>query len=179
MARLFLALDPSEAQREAFQGVRSDAFEARWTPSQQYHLTLRFIGDATPSEQGALQERLSNILHPPCRLAGAGLGSFPSLRSPRVLWARVDPAPELITLQAAADKIATELGFPPARHDFTPHITLARLKDADPTRVYEFIAAHRSWSFPAHEAEEIILYDSTLTARGAVHTVVDRYALPG
>lgn len=172
MPRLFIALDPSDAQREALSALRTNSVPARWTPPAQYHLTLRFLGDTTPERASALRAALESTSAAPCPMEGAGLGTFPSLRKPRVLYARVAPAPALLQLQATVDALCRRLGFDPERHSFTPHITIARLQKADPATVYRFVHSHATWSYPSHTAAEMILYNSSRHAKGALHTPV-------
>ncbi|NBC00462.1 MAG: RNA 2',3'-cyclic phosphodiesterase [Bacteroidetes bacterium] len=177
MPRLFIALDPSDLQRAALHRLRTDAFPARWTPPEQYHLTLRFLGD-TPSERAsALKDALTDVAAAPCPIEGTGLGTFPSLRTPRVLYACVTPAPALMELQKRVDALCERLGFAAARHSFTPHLTVARLRKAEPATVYRFVRSYAGWTYPLHTAKQLTLYESRLRAEGALHTAVARIPL--
>jgi len=172
MPRLFIALDPSDAQREALHQHRTDAFPARWTPPAQYHLTLRFVGDTTPDRASALEEALADLAAAPCPIEGTGLGTFPSLRKPRVLYACVNPAPALMELQKQVDALCERLAFAAEHHSFTPHLTVARLRKAEPAAVYRFIRSHTDWLYPPHSATTVTLYKSSLRAEGALHTAM-------
>ncbi|NBB88129.1 MAG: RNA 2',3'-cyclic phosphodiesterase [Bacteroidetes bacterium] len=177
MPRLFIALDPSDAQREALIQLRTDAFPARWTPPGQYHLTLRFLGDTTPDRASVLEEALADLAAAPCPIEGSGLGTFPSLRAPRVLYACVNAAPALMELQGQVDALCERLGFPAERHSFTPHLTVARLRKAEPATVYRFIRSHTDWSYPPHLATTMTLYKSSLRAERALHSPVTHIPL--
>lgn len=177
MPRLFIALDPSDNQREALKDLRTDAVAARWTPPAQYHVTLRFLGDTAPDTASTLEDALADITAAPCPIHGTGLGTFPSLRNPRVLYACVDPTPALMALQEQVDALCKDLGFAPERHSFTPHLTVARLRKVDPATVYSFVRDHTDWTYPTHVATEMILYESTLHTEGAQHTALVRIPL--
>jgi len=177
MPRLFIALNPSDLQRAALHQLRTDAFPARWTPPEQYHLTLRFLGDTPPDRASALKDALADFAAAPCPMGGTGLGTFPSLRKPRVLYACVNPAPALMELQTRVDALCTRLGFAAERHSFTPHLTVARLRKAEPTTVYRFVRSHAGWTYPLHMANRLTLYKSRLRAGGALHTAVARTLL--
>ena len=177
MPRLFIALDPSQAQRDALARLKTDTFAARWTPPAQYHLTLRFLGDTTPETTATVCDALADITASPCPIEGTGLGTFPSLRNPRVLFARVEPNPALIALQDQVEALCQRLGFPAERHSFTPHLTVARLQKADPATVYRFVQDHADWTYPSHRAKKVTLYKSTLHPAGAQHTAVTHIPL--
>ncbi len=179
MPRLFIAIDADSAQRRKLSSIATDELSARWTPADQLHCTLRFLGDTSDDDLKAVEDRLSEIDAAPLPLHGRGLGVFPSLRNPRVLWARVARHPALLELHHQIESAVQELAFAPDRHDFTPHITLARLKDADAEQVYRFVQQHRDWSYPNSLVREFILYQSELTPEGALHTPVAHYPLRG
>lgn len=177
MPRLFVALDPSPAQRDALATLKTDTFPARWMPPAQYHLTLRFLGDTTPEVMSTLRDALADLTAAPGPIEGTGLGTFSSRRNPRVLYARVTPAPALMRLQEQVDALCERVGCAPAHHAFTPHLTVARLEEADPSTVYRFVQDHKKWEYPPHQATELTLYQSTLHGGGAEHTALVRIPL--
>ncbi len=103
-----------------------------WTRPAGIHLTLKFLGDTDPARIESLVAGLhaAAAAHPPFTLTVAGLGGFPTLHRPNVLWVGVqDPDQALQRLAASVDAAATQLGWEAERRPFSGHLTLARVKD--------------------------------------------------
>jgi 2'-5' RNA ligase len=92
-----------------------------------------------------------------------------------VLWVGLEQRPELILLQQQIETALLQAGIPAEERPFSPHITLARLKETPSSVVARFEAAHRGLTFPPFEVNEFILYSSTLTPRGAIHNKEEVY----
>ena len=105
MPRLFVALDLPEVHKARLAGLRDDALPGRWLRPDQYHLTLRFIGDVDEERAATIAEALSHIQGEAFTLQGRGLGVFPSMRKPRVLFAAIDPAPALMALNDSIEQL--------------------------------------------------------------------------
>lgn len=170
MKRLFVAVDLPPDVRRTVAALREDIPGARWCPEEQLHLTLSFIGDADDALFDSIRDRLSTISCPSFALALAGIGSFPPRRHPRVLWVGLTSPPELTGLKKAVDHALLAAGFSPEEREFSPHITLARLKDPADTAAGRFLARNASFSAPEFVVNEFCLYSSTLTPHGAIHT---------
>lgn len=177
MPRLFIAIDLPDDRRNGLLDLHDDELPARWNPPDQYHLTLRFLGDVDDAETGRLQEQLSLIDHPPFSIEGQGLNVFPSIRKPRVLVARIDEAPGLVALYGLVSSVASDLGFDPQRKPFNPHVTVARLKNATPRAVRSYLKEHSGFEIEPFRVDEFFLYASRLTPDGALHDVLQRYPL--
>src|ERR1700693_4175813 len=128
--RIFIGidLDPEvRARIERFlEGVEGFAPDARWVRPESLHITLKFIGEKPPEAVDSLKEALGGIHDPPFGVALRGFGFFPTSKSPRVFWARIQAGPELQKLAAGVDDIAGRLGVLKEEHAFSPHLTLAR-----------------------------------------------------
>lgn len=177
MPRLFIAIDLPEDRRDELRHLRTDALPGRWTPEDQFHITLRFLGDTSDADTARLGQRLADIKAPPFRLGADTLGVFPSKRKPRVLVAHVNATPELITLQLQISNLTADLGFKADRKPFSPHLTLARLKQAAPREVRGYLKEHEGFSLDPFLVESFRLYESRLGAQGAVHEVLREYPL--
>ncbi|ARA92532.1 2'-5' RNA ligase [Rhodothermaceae bacterium RA] len=177
MPRLFVALDVTDATRQALAALRDDTLPARWTPPHQYHLTLRFLGEVPDDAVEAIRTALATVQAAPVVLRGTGLGVFPSLRRPRVLFARIDETPALMRLHAAVEAALTRVGLPPDERPFHPHITLARLSRPDARRVRRFRARHADVRIEPMRIDAFTLYASRLGPDGAQHHPLTTYPL--
>ena len=193
--RLFLALDIDEGIRERvrlfLEGVRGFAPDARWVRPESLHITLKFIGEKPPEAVDSLKEALGGIHDPPFGVALRGFGFFPTSKSPRVFWARIQAGPELQKLAAGVDDITGRLGVLKEEHAFSPHLTLARKgsgsgapdrqKGDGPNKVFqrlqEKLAAMPTPEFGTMTAREFFLYQSQLSRNGARYTKLQRFAL--
>ena len=101
----------------------------RWTNTQNLHLTLRFLGDTDDAQRHQLQNGLAAIAakHAPFSLKPSRLGCFRSWSNLRVLWVGLEGELEALQdLQADVEFLSRQIGFPPERNRYSPHITLAR-----------------------------------------------------
>ena len=177
MHRLFVAVDIPETHVDTLTQVRDNTLNARWTPSDQYHLTLRFIGDTDDTHMETIRENLAGISHSSFTCNISGLGSFPSRSKPRVLVVRIEDNPALLALQRDVDRVLCELGVETDKKSFRPHITIARLKWAKSEDVEWFMRDHESLELEPFIVSSFYLYESTLRCSGAVHTRLKRYEL--
>jgi 2'-5' RNA ligase len=181
MARLFTALDIPPAVHDDLMALR-DAVEAeggldgvRWVPSANLHVTLRFIGEADREQAFAYAEALEGVDARAFQAQAEGLAVFPSRRRPRVIVARVGPAEAITAVYEAVDAALQAAGLAPEDRAFSPHVTLARLKDADADAVGQVLDAHDVRTDPFF-VDHVTLYESTRTPQGAAY--LRRAALP-
>lgn len=179
MYRLFVAVDLPESVKEMLADLSRELGEVRRVAADQLHLTLRFIGDADEESFQRLKTALSAVTSPPFPLTLEGVGCFPSLRRPRVIWVGITSEERLALLQLAVEKAVTTVGIPPEDRSFSAHITLARLKDAAPAEFAAFQARHGAFRTEPFTVEAFHLYSSTLTAGGALHRREETYRLTG
>src|SRR6185312_10694181 len=125
----FSAIEIPQNVAERLTLLRAGLSGARWIDSDNYHLTLRFIGDVDGSTARDFTFALSEIAAAPFQLRLNGLGSFGG-RKPRAIFAGIAPSDGLDTLRRANERAAREAGLPPEGRNFKPHVTLARLRGA-------------------------------------------------
>lgn len=104
----------------------------RWVRPEILHLTLRFLGEAPPEglDRVLAAARSEANRWPPFRLDFVGLGCFPDVRRPRVLWVGAsDPRGTVARIASDLERLARTSGFEPEDRGFSPHLTLARLRD--------------------------------------------------
>jgi 2'-5' RNA ligase len=175
MPRLFTAIEIPHAIASDLALYRGGLPGARWIEPENYHVTLRFIGDVdgTTAREVAATMAESPAMGAP-RLVIDGLGSFGGDR-PRALFARVAPSAELSRLQAAQEKLARRAGLEPETRKFTPHVTLARLRGVRSGDLAALIA--RAGHFPplVFTAERFVLMSARESVGGGPYLVEAAY----
>lgn len=151
-----------------------------WSPVYNLHLTTKFIGE-WPQDR---LEELIGALQPvaqrsPISAAVTGLGWFPNPHSPRILFAAVSAGPELGSLAHDTDQALTSLGIPPEKKKFSPHLTLARIKDPavplGPLR--DGISKLESIDFGSFTIDALHLYLSKTGPSGSIYTKLADFPL--
>ncbi|ELZ95174.1 2'-5' RNA ligase [Haloferax mucosum ATCC BAA-1512] len=183
--RLFLAIDlpPSLSEGVAeVQELLSDAESLRLTDSEQAHVTLKFLGE-TPTDrldtvENAVEDAIEAADVEPFEAEVSGLGVFPSLDYIRVVWAGVtDGAPEMTRLHEALERETTALGFDAEAHEFSPHVTLARLDDARGKDHVRRVVERESPTIGTFRVPEVRLKKSELGSAGPDYETVTRFSL--
>lgn len=175
--RLFIALElPDRVRAELARAQAAlQGHPVRWAAGEGLHLTLQFLGEADEALVAPLLAAVGAVAAEPCGLALAGLGAFPDLRQPRVVWAGLggDTA-ALGALQARVTAATAPLGFAAEARPFRPHLTLGRARpEAGPARLRalgEAIARAAPLPALAWDAGRPALFQSTLTPGGATYT---------
>jgi 2'-5' RNA ligase len=180
--RLFTGLDlPAEVIQSLDRLIAQLRPTARikWSPPANLHVTTRFIGEWPESRLPELQAALAALPgYPPIPIHVRNLGFFPNPHSPRVFWAAVEAAPDLAALAAETDRALDPLGLPPEGRPFSPHLTLARIKEPVPLQsLREAIAALPSLDFGSFTAASFFLYHSRPGPSGSVYTKLAEFPL--
>ena len=177
MKRIFLALQLDDSSRIMISTLARQVPGARLIPSEQLHLTIRFIGEVEGALFQDIRERLHELSASPVPLQIKGVGHFPPRGKPRVLWAGVTASSELILLRNKVNRILKQCGIEPETRKYHPHVTLARLKNSSSHRVAQFLSQHSLLETPPFMVNNLTLYSSLLTSKGAVHTIEQEYPL--
>lgn len=153
-----------------------------WTRPESIHLTLKFLGEIDPGRV----EEISRVLegaaksHPRFIVSAGGVGGFPTLKAPRVVWVGIDGGPELKGLQTDIDGRLGDIGFERDGREFTPHLTLCRIKSMADSRALGGLASGlKAEKMLDFEAGSFILFESRLNPRGAVYTALKTFTLGG
>jgi 2'-5' RNA ligase len=177
MKRIFLALRIDDITRALLSGLGGQVSGARPVADDQLHLTLRFIGDVDGATFLDIREQLWELSAKPILLSICGVGHFPPRGKPRILWAGVEPSGELIILRNKVNRILSLCNISPEQRKYHPHITLARLKTSSPHRVAQFLCQNSLLRTPAFTVDQLTLFSSILSPKGAVHTIEEEYPL--
>ena len=187
--RLFIAIPIPEPVRDEIICVQREmqllvpGSAARWTKPDQFHLTLRFLGDVPVAGLQQLKESVATVCRSsqPLRLRAEGVGFFPNLHSPRVVWVGIcDRERLLIDLQKRIGTAVCPFTAEPGEKTFSGHVTLGRLKNLKPTDALK-LAAHaqtvKDRTFGQWTAHEIEIIRSELFPDGARHTTLKEFRL--
>lgn len=174
--RLFVALPIPDMVAQSLMLIQAGVPGARWSEREQFHLTLRFIGEVDGRDANTIDDALSAISAPKFTLALKGAGEFGG-KSPHTLWAGVREAEPVTHLARKVETALQRVGFPAEERKFTPHVTLAYLRAASRGRVMDWIADHALYSSAPFEVTEFILYSSTLTSDGSIYVPERNYPL--
>jgi 2'-5' RNA ligase len=179
--RLFTGLDlPAEVVQNLERLVARLRPTARiqWSPPANLHITTKFIGEWPEERLDKLKTSLASL---PARetlpVEVAGLGFFPNAKSPRVFWCGIH-APGVDRLAADTDRATSALGIPAETRPYSPHLTLARIKERlDFEPLHQAIAELPATAFGAFEARSFFLYRSQLRHTGSVYTKLAEFPL--
>ena len=149
---------------------------ARWVPPDQLHLTVRFIGEVDGGLFRDIRNALAEVKISSFDLKLKGVGHFPPRGAPRVLWVGLEKSEPLQLLRKKIDAALMKVGVEPEGRKFSPHITLARLKNTPLQKIANFLAGNGLFSQEPFQVEEFLLYSSILTQKGATHTVERVYS---
>jgi RNA 2',3'-cyclic 3'-phosphodiesterase len=155
----------------------------RWVPVDNMHLTLKFLGEVSASNLEMLKTALQGEVagHIPFEISVGGLGAFPNLHRPRVLWINVQAPAELTAVQHGIETQMARLGYPPEERPFHAHLTLSRVgRNASPQdmqKICDVISKYKVGFLGAARVLTINLYKSDLQPGGALYTCLQKAAL--
>lgn len=181
--RAFVSVD-LDGLAEAVDRVQEPFRRPGLTPvdPEQTHVTVKFLGEVSEERLDALVEALSGAVDDadvaPFTARFGGYGVFPSIDYVSVVWLGVrEGGDELARLHEAVEARTTDLGFDPETHEFTPHVTLARMNDARSKEAVREAVTERDPEVGSLRVEELRLTESTLTSDGPEYETVERFPL--
>jgi RNA 2',3'-cyclic 3'-phosphodiesterase len=175
MPRLFTALEIPSEIGQSMALLRGGLPGARWIDPENYHLTLRFIGDIDDGLADEIAGLLGHVARRRFSLHINGLDSFGG-NKPRVVVAAVQPVAELVELQAEHERIMQRVGLLPERK-YKPHVTLARLRDTSSRQVADFLSLRQPFRLPPFAVSRFVLYSSRNSVGGGPYVVEAGYPL--
>ena len=176
MPRLFMALELPADIVFSLSLLRGGLPAARWIDQENYHVTLRFIGNVDDRTADDIAESLDQVSRPGFAMELNGLGSFGS-RRPRSVWAGVTLTRELSDLQAELERRIQRIGLEPERRKFAPHVTLARLRGTSEADVAAYLALRGSFRSPPFPVGRFVLLSSKASRGGGPYVVEEAYPL--
>lgn len=178
MPRLFAAIPIPEPVCLTLDKVRQPTPGAFWTPLSDMHLTLRFVGDISPTQAREFAEELGRIEQHAFSLELEGLGTFGG-DEPRILWAGVAPNPALDALARACDRAARKAGLPPDTRQWKPHVTLARLRHTPLDAVVRILSRKATFNTDPFFVSHFALMSAKPVTGGGPYGIDHEFMLAG
>lgn len=176
--RLFVGLDLPWPLRERLAALAGSGIPgARWVPLENYHLTLRFIGETPGHRAEDIDTALTGLRARGFSLTMAGVGTFAKGGRATALWAGVERNPLLDHLQAKIETALQRCGLEPERRRFQPHVTLARLDNVPEAKLVSHVQAHNLFRAEPVPVEHFTLFSSRLGKEASVYAAEVEYSL--
>lgn len=150
-------------------------------PEDGLHLTLKFLGDTHPELVDSIVSEIQGALEhqTPFDVTLGGLGTFPNIKRPAVVWVGVqDKRNALASIAKELRERMAGLGFDEERHpEFRAHLTLARIKSKPPAELFELLADNQATEFASLRIDSVHLVKSELTPTGPLYTSIEQVPL--
>lgn len=176
MPRLFTGLEIPSDIGILLSGLRGGLRGARWVDPENYHVTLRFIGDVDDRTADEIVDRLSRVNRAAVPVTLDRVGSFGS-KKPHSINVRVVADQTLIDLQAENERIMQRIGLPPEGRKYAPHVTIARCKKSTPADVANWLASHGGFGAVSFTAPRFVLFSSRSSTGGGPYVIEEAFAL--
>src|SRR5580698_3789006 len=176
MPRLFTGLELPDAIVGQLALHRGGIAGARWLEPEDYHVTLRFVGDVDGGVARDIAETLGDIRRPRAPVRFEGLSWFGGDK-PRAIVAKLKREPALMDLQAEHERRLRRIGVEPETRKYTPHVTLARLRGVSQASVASYLEARGALLADPFEADRFVLYSAREGSGGGPYVVETAYAL--
>jgi len=177
--RSFLAFDIEEERvirrlAEVQDTLTNTGADLKLVNPENIHITVRFLGNITLPMVDAIYEVMKEVSFAPFEIILRGLGAFPRLSRPRVIWAGIKKgADELVNIFEQLEPRLRGLGFKPDTKGFSPHLTIARIRSGrNKLQLGEVVRKLGDYDFGAVKAECLRLKKSVLTPRSPIYTTL-------
>lgn len=184
--RSFVALELSDEVREhlvvLLHRLQRTNATVKWVEPENLHLTLKFLGEVPEERIELVSETLKAVAQAtePFPFTVRGVGGFPDLRRPRVLWVGVEAVQPLMRLQQLVEKAMERLGFAPEERAYHPHITIGRVKAmVGMEKVREILGEYVNVKFGEVFASHLTLFRSDLSREGPTYTPLAKLNFAG
>jgi len=176
MPRLFTGIEIPSGIAEALNMLRGGLPGARWIERENYHITLRFLGDIDDRAANNAASVLADIRKPAFNLHFDRLASFGG-RKPRSVYAQVAAESALAELQDEHERLMRRIGLEPETRKFTPHVTLARLRSTSSIDVADYLSARGFFRTAPFPVTRFVLFSSRASTGGGPYVVEESYEL--
>jgi len=187
LIRSFLAIEIPRTILKKIEEVQDDLkssrADVRWVSPEKIHLTLKFFGNIDESKIDPIVKSIEEPIRttPPFSLKVRGVGAFPYLKNPRVIWmGLVDGKEVLVSFQKQLERELEKIGFEPEERAFHPHLTLGRMKTSKGREeLTGRMERYTEEEFGNFQVERIVLFKSDLKPTGPIYTPLREMKLGG
>ena len=176
MPRIFTGLEIPAPIAQSLATLRGGLPGARWIDPENYHVTLRFIGDVDDLIAHEVASMLGQVRRPAFDLNIEDLTAFGG-RRPRALVATLGPAQALMDLQAEHERLMQRVGLEPEGRKYTPHVTVARLRESSSRQVADYLAVRAPFRSATFPVSRFVLFSSRASVGGGPYVVEAAYPL--
>jgi 2'-5' RNA ligase len=176
MPRLFTGIEIPAPLADRLSFLRGGLPGARWIDPENYHLTLRFIGDIDMRVADEVAAELARVRREPFTLRLGPVGTL-GTRRPHAIVVRAEPNPALIELQAEHERIMQRIGLVAETRKYTPHVTLARLRGASGHDIATYLSLRGGLLSEPFPVERFVLFSSRNSTGGGPYIVEEEYPL--
>jgi 2'-5' RNA ligase len=180
--RSFIAFDmDSESVLKRITDVQSllarSGADLKLVEPKNIHITVRFLGNITPSVIEKIFEEMKKVQFAPFDVKINGVGAFPNVHYPRVLWAGItEGVDRLRSIFSQLEPRLHSLGFTPDKKGFSPHLTIARMKSGrNKAELAKFLTENTQYEFGIVRAECLRLKRSDLTPKGPIYSTLKEF----
>ena len=190
LLRLFIAVElPSVFQsriRPLQASLTATKVRLRLVAPENIHFTLKFLGETPATQVPQITTVLNEIKAPPIPLTIQGIGCFPNIHRPRVIWLGIQNpkgVTAMIELAREIEKILQSQNFPKENRPFKPHTTIARIKrpvshgSVQDIALQEYMQTYQDFNIGTFTATQFVLKQSTLTAKGPIYATLSEHIL--
>ncbi|WP_254492698.1 RNA 2',3'-cyclic phosphodiesterase [Bartonella sp. B1099] len=177
MGRLFSALQIPQQITQQLVSLQKGLPNTQWINPQNFHITLSFFGEVENATADALRHAFDTIKLPPFMLQIDGFDIFGSENTSPSLVIRIKPCKALNLLHEKIQCIRSHLGLTPDKREFTPHITIARLRNTKPEDLVPYLLFRRNFSFSPFEVDHFVLFSSPFPSSDVVYLVKGNWPL--
>ncbi len=187
MVRSFLAIEVPETILKKIgrvqEDLKSSRADVRWVSPGKIHLTLKFFGNIDESRIEPIVQSIQGSIQStaPFPLRVKGLGAFPHLKNPRVIWTGlIDEKEVLISFQKGVETELEKIEFEPEGRPFQAHLTLGRVKSSrGRDELVARMEGYREEEFGDFQVEKVTLFKSDLRPTGPIYTPLRMIRLEG
>jgi len=182
VVRAFIAVELSPDIKKGLEQVSAElkrrlpGTAVRWVPVENIHITLKFLGDVSMANIDMLKKILDSVaaLHRSFEISVGGIGAFPKLHQPRVVWVGMEAPSELLAIQHGLEVETARLGYAPEDRPFSPHLTLGRVSrnasGGEIHRISETLSTYKVGFLGVTRVQALYLFRSDLDPSGAVYS---------
>ena len=175
MIRVFIALNLPQDIKSSLSLLQKRMQGAKWTPTENLHLTIRFIGEVSLQQLKIIKEELREISFLPFKIKLKDLGHFSGRSGPKVIWVGVEPLDDLFELRKKVDDALTRANIPREKSNFHPHVTVAKLKGTTFESLAKYLQGQMGFYTREMEFKEMVLLSSKTREECSIYSLEETF----